>query len=85
MFLKAAYPFSLPARLLFGCFLLTSSLAGSAQTSPAPADREDILSSNLDRTVDPAKDFFSFANGGWLARHPIPASEAVASELEMVE
>ena len=26
--------------------------------------------------MDPAKDFFSYANGGWLARHPIPASEA---------
>jgi putative endopeptidase len=39
-------------------------------------DREDILSSNLDRTVDPAQDFFTYANGGWLARHPIPPSEA---------
>ena len=35
-----------------------------------------MLSSNLDRKVDPAKDFFAYANGGWLARHPIPASEA---------
>ena len=48
----------------------------SAQTSPASTDRVDILSSNLDRTIDPAKDFFSYANGGWLLRHPIPESEA---------
>lgn len=57
--------------ILLGCLLLHST---SAQ--PAPAAHEDILSANLDRTVDPAKDFFSYANGGWLARHPIPASEA---------
>lgn len=63
-------------RVLLGCLLLNSALPAFAQTPPAPADREDILSSNLDRTVDPAKDFFSYANGGWLARHPIPASEA---------
>ncbi|MES2921496.1 MAG: M13 family metallopeptidase [Verrucomicrobiota bacterium] len=56
--------------------LLNSALPASAQTSPVPTERGDILSANLDRAVDPAKDFFSFANGGWLARHPIPASEA---------
>ena len=62
--------------VLLGCLLLNSALPASAQTSPAPLERADILSSSLDRTVDPATDFFSYANGGWLARHPIPASEA---------
>ena len=71
MLLKSESSFFSLVYLLLGCLLLNSAFA-----QPAPADREDILSSNLDRTVDPAKDFFSYANGGWLARHPIPASEA---------
>jgi putative endopeptidase len=28
---------------------------------------------NLDRSVSPSVDFYQFANGGWLAKHPIPA------------
>jgi len=44
-------------------------------TSNAPA-RTDFLAANLDTTVSPAVDFFQYANGGWLKRHPIPASEA---------
>jgi len=31
---------------------------------------------DLDRTADPAKDFYRFANGGWLARNPVPADES---------
>ncbi|OYV05279.1 MAG: metalloendopeptidase [Verrucomicrobiales bacterium VVV1] len=76
MFPPAACPSSLTARLLFGCALLCFAPAGFAQAPPPPAVQEDILSSNLDRSVDPSKDFFSYANGSWLARHPIPASEA---------
>lgn len=34
-----------------------------------------ILSS-LDTTVDPCHDFYSFANGNWLADHPIPPGKA---------
>ena len=44
-------------------------------TSNAPA-RTDFLAANLDTTISPAVDFFQYANGGWLKRHPIPASEA---------
>lgn len=76
MFLEPHSTFPQPFRLLVGCLLLGSALLASAQNTPAQVDQEDILSANLDRTVDPAKDFFSYANGGWLARHPIPASEA---------
>ncbi len=37
---------------------------------------ETILATNLDPKVDPGDDFFTYANGGWLARNPIPASES---------
>lgn len=36
----------------------------------------DILFSNLDASVNPGADFFTYANGGWLARNPIPKEEA---------
>ncbi|NOT33169.1 MAG: M13 family metallopeptidase [Candidatus Eisenbacteria bacterium] len=42
----------------------------------AATSSQDLLAANRDTTVSPAHDFFQYANGGWLARHPIPASES---------
>ncbi|MFL5524784.1 MAG: M13 family metallopeptidase [Gemmatimonadaceae bacterium] len=50
----------------------TNSASGTA-SSPASGD---FLAANLDTSVSPAVDFFQYANGGWLKKHPIPASEA---------
>lgn len=36
----------------------------------------DILKKNLDTTVNPADDFFEYANGSWLKANEIPASES---------
>ncbi|MEO8741617.1 MAG: M13 family metallopeptidase N-terminal domain-containing protein, partial [Lysobacteraceae bacterium] len=47
----------------------------AAETKPAPAT-QDFLQAHMDTSVDPGKDFFDYANGGWLAKNPIPASEA---------
>jgi len=33
------------------------------------------LVSNRDTTINPADDFFNYANGGWFKRNPIPESE----------
>jgi len=49
--------------------------AKNAASAPTPASG-DFLAADLDTTVSPAVDFFQYANGGWLKRHPIPASEA---------
>ncbi|HTF04087.1 MAG TPA: M13 family metallopeptidase [Bacteroidia bacterium] len=35
----------------------------------------DYLASHVDTTVNPADDFFAWANGGWIKSNPIPASE----------
>lgn len=35
-----------------------------------------FLRANIDASVNPGVDFFSYANGGWIKRHPIPASES---------
>lgn len=37
--------------------------------------KTDILLSNMDTTVNPADDFFAYANGGWIKQNPIPAAE----------
>jgi putative endopeptidase len=61
---------------------LTGFASVSPAQSPAPAPlaaasvQADFLTSNMDLSVDPGKDFFDYANGGWFARNPIPASEA---------
>jgi putative endopeptidase len=36
----------------------------------------DFLADNIDQTVSPAQDFFSYANGGWIKRTPIPEAES---------
>jgi putative endopeptidase len=36
----------------------------------------DFLVKNVDTTVNPADDFFDFANGGWIKNNPIPAAES---------
>src|SRR5437870_1911723 len=34
-----------------------------------------ISRANLDTTVSPSKDFFQYANGGWLKENPIPSDQ----------
>jgi predicted metalloendopeptidase len=46
-----------------------------AQT-PAPAKPKAIDPANFDRAVKPCEDFYQFANGSWLAAHPIPADRS---------
>src|SRR3954467_14522181 len=36
----------------------------------------DILAANIDSTVNPADDFFDYANGGWIKKNAIPAEES---------
>ena len=53
--------------------------ASAAAAGPAEAGASagpGFLRANMDTAVDPGVDFFSYANGGWLRRHPIPASES---------
>jgi putative endopeptidase len=43
-------------------------------TTDAP--KKDVLLANLDSTVNPATDFFDYANGGWVKANPIPGEES---------
>src|SRR5581483_4744955 len=62
-------------RILLGlgaCLLLPPLPAGAAP----PATPQQIATLRLDwidRSIDPAQDFFRFANGAWLRDNPIPA------------
>src|SRR5579871_651988 len=64
----------LVARLTAAAALAAS--AGACHRAAAAPVVEDVLSANLDPSVNPGDDFFAYANGGWLKRNPIPASES---------
>ena len=64
------------ATFIAACTPTVSTTNSSQAYVPPPPAQGDFLAANLDTTVSPAVDFFQYANGGWLKRHPIPASEA---------
>ncbi len=64
----------LPSRFL--PLALAAAMAASAFPAELAAPAEDILRSHVDPATRPAADFFQYANGGWLAKNPIPPSES---------
>lgn len=58
---------------------LTIICSGLYACNSKPAENKekpDILASNIDSTIKPGDDFFRYANGGWIKKTPIPASES---------
>jgi len=55
--------------------LVLSLVSSTLSSAPAPA----VDPANLDRSVKPGDDFFTYANGGWIARTEIPADRAIWS------
>ncbi len=39
-------------------------------------EETDTLTSNIDSTLNPSKNFFMYANGRWFKENPIPQSES---------
>ena len=59
--------------------LLYFTLSLAIACSPATMEEEmvhGIDPANMDQTADPKTDFYTFANGTWLAETEIPAEEA---------
>lgn len=52
------------------------ALSGCQSSDKTSAGQPDLLQANADTTVRPGDDFFTYANGAWLKKHPIPASES---------
>ena len=70
-------------------WLLTSALPilailSGCQNNPKQ-EKPDFLAANLDTTVSPSQDFFSYANGGWIKKNPIPAAESGWGVGELVQ
>ena len=56
--------------------LAIAGLSLAACNNPVKESAPDFLAQNLDTTVSPSADFFEYANGGWIKRNAIPASES---------
>jgi predicted metalloendopeptidase len=52
--------------------LVLLSLASLAMTAAPLAPDHGVNTANLDTTCAPCKDFNQYANGGWMAKNPIP-------------
>jgi len=51
------------------------SLGACTPSSQRQKPAEDILKANIDSTVNPADDFFQYAQGTWLKNNPIPGDQ----------
>jgi putative endopeptidase len=77
--------------VLCGLILAIPSLAQQPSSSPQtpPKDLpklERFTTSGADSSADPCDDFYKYANGKWLAAHPIPADQVnwgVGNPLEL--
>lgn len=64
------YKFVLPLAVLF-----SGMISCTTNTADTPA-KKDVLAVNMDSTVNPADDFFDYANGGWIKNNPIPGDQS---------
>ncbi len=64
------YKFVLPLAVL-----ISGMISCTSKTDEATA-KKDVLAVNMDTTVNPANDFFDYANGGWIKNNPIPGDQS---------
>jgi len=56
----------------------------SAAARHAAGEKQGVNLEDLDRSVSPCKDFYRFADGGWLANHPLPPDEPIWGSFEQL-
>lgn len=59
--------------LLLNCCVTAIFLSACTQKVNTP--QKDLIIENIDTTVSPGDNFFNYAEGGWIKKNPIPASE----------
>ena len=56
-------------------FAAAAALLGSCSQPAQKETKTDFITANIDTTVRPNDDFFSYANGQWIKNNPIPDEE----------
>ncbi|HET7118212.1 MAG TPA: M13 family metallopeptidase, partial [Hanamia sp.] len=60
-------------KIIFYLLICLSILSCKTKTTETP---KDVFAADIDTTVNPAADFFDYANGKWIKDNPIPADES---------
>src|SRR4051794_31824961 len=68
-----------PFRLLLASIALSVSAHAAAQAPAAAPPGRGIDPANMDTTCRACRDFYRYANGGWLDANPIPPDRAAWS------
>jgi putative endopeptidase len=61
--------------IVFIVTLFTACNLGKNELNTATIGK-DVLQSHIDSSINPADDFFDYANGGWIKSHAIPADQS---------
>lgn len=69
----------------FITLIAATTLLAACGNEAKKETKADILYTNLDTTVNPADDFFQYANGGWIKNNPIPADETTWGIAHLVQ
>ncbi|RFZ92758.1 M13 family peptidase [Mucilaginibacter conchicola] len=71
-------------RLITGV-AISSILLSACTDQNKVYEENDVLINNIDKSAKPGDDFFKYANGGWLKKHPIPAAYSAWSIFNLVQ
>jgi len=71
--------------VLIALAVIAFGITTGCHSKQSDGSKEDILRSHVDTTADPSKDFFRYANGRWIDKNPIPASESAWGIANLVQ
>jgi len=69
----------------FMAIVAGATMLAACGQNPAKETKADVLAAHIDTTVNPADDFFAYANGTWIRNNPIPGDEVSYGIGELVD